>query len=192
MADEQHDALAAGRATSGHPAPEAGPGGCQFPTGPGGQTCGRPIEQSGGPGAPARYCDLTGHNRAKAFAARRSYALAAAGGPGAGRPDGADGTGAGVEALGRGRRARGRDAADHRGRRGLRRRQRLGGRAAGGESEDGEEGREGADPHRGAISRAGAGFTRRRDHGKATARPLKEERAARRSTNQLREQEPRR
>ncbi len=99
MADEQHDALAAGRATSGHPAPEAGPGGCQFPTGPGGQTCGRPIEQSGGPGAPARYCDLTGHNRAKAFAARRSYALAAAGGPGAGRPDGADGTGAGVEAL---------------------------------------------------------------------------------------------
>ena len=54
MADEQHDAPAAGRATSGHPAPEAGPSGCQFPTGPGGQTCGRPIEQSGGPGAPAR------------------------------------------------------------------------------------------------------------------------------------------
>lgn len=97
MADEQHDATAAGRATSGTTAPEAGPSGCQFPTGPSGQTCGRPIEQSGGPGAPVRYCDLTGHNRAKAFAARRSYALAAAGGPG--RVDGVDGPGPGVEAL---------------------------------------------------------------------------------------------
>lgn len=98
MADEQHNALAAGRV--GEDAnPAAGPGGCQFPTGAGGQTCGRPIEQSGGPGAPARYCDLAGHNRAKAFAARRSYALAAAGGPGAGRPEGAEGPGAGVEAL---------------------------------------------------------------------------------------------
>lgn len=76
--------------------PAAGPSGCQFPAGPGGQTCGRPIEQSGGPGAPARYCDLGGHNRAKAFAARRSYALAAAGGPGAGRADGGDGPGAEV------------------------------------------------------------------------------------------------
>ncbi|MBN9103085.1 MAG: hypothetical protein J0I49_34075 [Pseudonocardia sp.] len=99
MADEQHDATAAGRATSGTTAPEAGPSGCQFPTGPGGQTCGRPIEQSGGPGAPARYCDLPAHNRAKAFAARRSYALAAAGGPGSGRADGVEGPGAGVEAL---------------------------------------------------------------------------------------------
>ncbi len=49
-------------------------GGCQFPTGPGGATCNRPIERSGnpGPGRPARYCDLDGHTRVKAFTARRA------------------------------------------------------------------------------------------------------------------------
>jgi len=46
--------------------------GCRFPTGPGDQTCGRPIERSGTRGRPAAYCDLPDHTRAKAFAARRT------------------------------------------------------------------------------------------------------------------------
>ncbi|HZD15012.1 MAG TPA: hypothetical protein VE196_07770, partial [Pseudonocardiaceae bacterium] len=45
---------------------------CQFPTGPGGATCGRPIERSGAPGRPSRYCELPEHTRATAFAARRA------------------------------------------------------------------------------------------------------------------------
>ncbi len=59
-------------------------GGCQFPTGPGGTTCGRPIERSGtpGPGRPALYCDLEGHTRAKAFTARRALERATVGGAG--------------------------------------------------------------------------------------------------------------
>lgn len=52
--------------------------GCQFPTGPGGQVCGRSVVRSGAPGRPSSYCDLDGHARAKAFAARRRFELAAA------------------------------------------------------------------------------------------------------------------
>lgn len=52
--------------------------GCQFPTGPGGQVCGRSVVRSGAPGRPSSYCDLDGHTRAKAFAARRRFELAAA------------------------------------------------------------------------------------------------------------------
>ena len=71
-----------GDAAGGQAGGSAGAGeGCQFPTGPAGRVCGCPIERSGGPGAPSRYCDLPGHNRAKAFAARRAFQLAAAGGP---------------------------------------------------------------------------------------------------------------
>jgi colicin import membrane protein len=47
--------------------------GCRFPTGPGEQTCGRPIERSGARGRPSSYCDLPEHTRAKAFAARRTF-----------------------------------------------------------------------------------------------------------------------
>jgi colicin import membrane protein len=49
--------------------------GCRFPTGPGEQTCGRPIERSGARGRPSSYCDLPGHTRAKAFATRRTFPL---------------------------------------------------------------------------------------------------------------------
>ncbi len=79
MSDEQHDARPAGPADgTGAAANGEGGEGCQFPTGPG-LGCGRPIERTGLPGAPSRYCDLPGHNRAKAFAARRAFQLAAAG-----------------------------------------------------------------------------------------------------------------
>jgi len=80
MSDEQHDTRPEGPA-DGSEAPGVTNGGgdeCQFPTGPG-LACGRPIERTGAPGAPSRYCDLPGHNRAKAFAARRAFQLAAAG-----------------------------------------------------------------------------------------------------------------
>ncbi len=88
MRDEQHDARPAGPVDGSGVAgtavgPNSGNGGepgCQFPTGPGGLACGRPIERTGGPGAPSRYCDLPGHNRAKAFAARRAFQLATAAG----------------------------------------------------------------------------------------------------------------
>jgi colicin import membrane protein len=74
MADAQHGSRTA-----------AGGGGeCQFPTGPGGRTCGRPIERSGAPGRPSLYCNLPGHTRAKAFAARRAFHLVTVG-------DGGDG-----------------------------------------------------------------------------------------------------
>jgi len=43
--------------------------GCQFPLGPQ-QLCGRPVVRSGKPGRPSAYCDLPGHTRAKAWAAR--------------------------------------------------------------------------------------------------------------------------
>jgi len=46
--------------------------GCQFPLGPQ-QLCGRPVVRSGKPGRPSAYCDLPGHTRAKAWAARRAY-----------------------------------------------------------------------------------------------------------------------
>lgn len=42
---------------------------CQFPTGPG-SVCGRLVARSGAPGRPVKYCDLPGHTRAKAYAAR--------------------------------------------------------------------------------------------------------------------------
>lgn len=89
VSDEQHDSRPEGPADgSGAPAAANGGDGCQFPTGPG-LACGRPIERTGAPGAPSRYCDLPGHNRAKAFAARRAFQLAAAGG-GVGPVDGAE------------------------------------------------------------------------------------------------------
>jgi len=56
--------------------------GCQFPTGPGGQVCGRAVVRSGAPSRPSSYCDRDGHTRAKAFAARRRFELAAAREPG--------------------------------------------------------------------------------------------------------------
>jgi colicin import membrane protein len=43
--------------------------GCQFPTGPD-SVCGRLVARSGAPGRPVKYCDLPGHTRAKAYAAR--------------------------------------------------------------------------------------------------------------------------
>ena len=79
MSDAQHDARPAGPADGTGTADGDGGDGCQFPTGPPGLACGRPIERTGGPGAPSRYCDLPGHNRAKAFAARRAFQLAATG-----------------------------------------------------------------------------------------------------------------
>jgi colicin import membrane protein len=95
MSDEQRDARPAGpvdgSAVSGAAVGPDGAGnrgeGCQFPTGPG-MSCGRPIERSGLPGAPSRYCELPGHNRAKAFAARRAFQLAATGMAGPGGPVG--------------------------------------------------------------------------------------------------------
>ena len=51
---------------------------CQFPTGPR-DVCGRPVMRSGAPGRPGKYCDLPGHTRAKAFAARREFDRGAAG-----------------------------------------------------------------------------------------------------------------
>jgi hypothetical protein len=53
--------------------------GCVFPTGPGGQVCGRPVAKRGKPGRPSTYCeDDPEHTRAKAFLARRRFELAAA------------------------------------------------------------------------------------------------------------------
>jgi hypothetical protein len=78
MSDEQAD-RADGDAAAGSRPGSVAEDGCQFPTGPSGATCRRPIERSGAPGRPARYCDRPDHDRAKAFAARRALDAAGAG-----------------------------------------------------------------------------------------------------------------
>ncbi|MEO6087748.1 MAG: hypothetical protein ABIQ18_32015 [Umezawaea sp.] len=69
--------------------PESDQGKCSFPTGVA-ATCGRPVVASGKPGRPTPYCDLPDHGRAKAYAARKRYELAAL------RSEGSSVTGAAV------------------------------------------------------------------------------------------------
>jgi colicin import membrane protein len=62
--------------------------GCVFPTGPHGQQCGRPVAAHGKPvrGRCPLYCDNPEHTRGKAFAMRRRYEFAAAGGHDSNKP----------------------------------------------------------------------------------------------------------